>query len=831
MSSRLLLGTAVTAASVQLVVFPFLVFAFGWTSGSVFLVLALTMAGFAAGAAGLAGGRAVRLAAAAAAAFCLLMAVFFDFVAGSPSPMLAWVVLAGSLGLLLLPGLLFNLHMYGGPAPPAKAYQQANLAAAAACVLLTLILFRFGFRISFIGLSLAFSFFALNGTRGSGQRTALRFSGNELRTFSLSFLVAGFVTSYFELAHLSLLESGLIFPLYLFLTFLCLGLSPWRLWGSSEKALAAGFLCFILIFAFGSALFGIFPLCPGQECSGPQVSIRGAFILAFLLLPYIFFSALVPLRTAEAPGANHLFFSSLGNLAGFVFFSGLLGSMPFLLTIYLLLGGLALVFLAGGARVFAGVSALAVLLILWSDPLPIWIERGLQARMGAESSLLNSSPELRQLTRKAGATGFIADFGGPFGNYLGLGGYLSPFSRLHDQLGAVVTAELIPESGGKVLMLGLGSHSALASLRQVLDRSGRKEVEITVVDNFPPFRELAFRNAVASQAGFSWEDTARTEFRFMDAVSLLPTFAAASFDAVVWNLTLPQFGQFNRIYTKEFMEQIRRILAPDGIFVTGFYPDEKVLCLKTMVADHTYLVGRRVMVGTNRKMELPPVRQDCPSPPSFARPFFFSFLNADDFRRSQDSLRWSPAEALGPGLAGQLFTALQPHMSLSVVDAPAILDSALDVSTYAPAGREHLAAWLVWSRNPRGQLILTRPLPDSAFSGLEPPLGERVWTLYEVGSPDVRQLIPPPPPGVRAIRDPSFDLKLGAGDEDVLVPWNQAAASAAECKFVGIFREKYGLSPTFGSYAAHLVMEGKERLLPKTWMSLRELQGKPDLCQ
>jgi hypothetical protein len=728
------LAAALTLVAAELLVHPLLVFSIGWTSRSVNLVLAAVMLGFAAGASGLLSGRGERLIFGLAFLFASGAAVFFPELSASPS--LPWQVLAflGAMAALMSPGLLFCRQMYSGGSEPASAYRRLHMIAVVFVFCVAAALVNFGFRFSFSFLACLFLVLALMPASPSVRKN-FEFQREGLLTLLCSLVAAGFLTSYFEVVHLALRPSAIEFPVYLALSFLALGFSPAGRLGRSAMLIVAGYFSFLAILWLGPALFVEILGCKPGTCGVSHHFRQGIVVCTFLFLPYLFFASIVPLREREAPRVNHLFYSSLGSLLGLLLF-GILGanlSFGWLLVGWNLLTVITLLSL--GARNLAIIAALPAVLF-WRPGLDIpareWIVAGIASRFPSPGAYSGSTKHLENMERRGGETGYLIGVNGSQAK-LGLGGYAGPLYHLVDQVRPLAAIDLLPEGSRRVLLLGLGTHSSLATLHYALKKKGMANVQIDVVDNFAPFSSLQFRENLGQIFGFSWVDPGATQFHLEDAVSFVLRQPPGSYDAVVWNLTLPFFGQLNRIYTVEFLQGVKRLLHSEGIFVANSRPGYSEQCLFARAGTHAYQVfvtgGEDLgfVIASNRVLRATPLAASCENRQlaTFDRPF--SAIQRQPPRISLPPSALLPQE-MENGMSGKLLRTVADKRGL-LTDNHVRSPGALNLSSFSAPGKEGLSAFLLCLNNPFLRTRLQFPISPMLLTAARrafPQMGESV---------------------------------------------------------------------------------------------------------
>ncbi|MCB0363014.1 MAG: hypothetical protein KDD35_09835, partial [Bdellovibrionales bacterium] len=289
-------------------------------------------------------------------------------------------------------------------------------------------------------------------------------------------------------------------------------------------------------------------------------------------------------------GQNNLFFCTLGNLVGFVFF--LLFLQDLSINVKLIC--------ATGWTVFSSFVSKGWYLRFFSSMLFIFsffpfglsdldkriVSRGLYIfRSGQNPEYLsNSSNEQEnQLTRfdsfhrKMGQLGYLENPKLAPRKYLGLNGYQDQILKPNDILRSVVVADLLENDTKKILILGMGNQLLLTRIKSLIYRSQRKDLQIDLVDNFPPFLDIEFLNAIAREGGFQWPQD-QFNFIYADALNFLSRVEPESYDMIVWNLTSPNFGTSAKIFTRQMSQLVARAIRSKGIYLTKTFGNLSLDC-------------------------------------------------------------------------------------------------------------------------------------------------------------------------------------------------------------------------------------------------------------
>ncbi|MGE3261583.1 MAG: hypothetical protein AB7K68_07380 [Bacteriovoracia bacterium] len=476
-----------------------------------------------------------------------------------------------------------------------QKYSLLNFCGAATILLATISVHYLGIAWNLLALGL---FLAANFFRNFEKSTSQPEKRNtELgKTILLGAMSAGYLVVFFQFSEAASIRYGYGYYVYLFATFLFLGLSRPLLRGSEFLKIRFPSLLFVQLGFLLLALLLIL-LAGTRNLVGPLVDpiwvysllpaplrhhvFLSSALLLLLLAPYLFFAAIVPAREKEAPGHNHLFACLAGNLIGLILFQCAAMAFGYWMLVFLVATILLLYtryFYRAERRYVFGSRVLFLPLVL----MPFAVERGVavlnlrlwpiywNAGMKSDEYIagyLKNIPESNTLinyeNNYRGIPTIIATQAGK--TFLSLGGYTSFLSSAGDEKkGDLVADYAMRARPRKILLLGLGNHIVLARTVSAMQKH-KLPYEISVVDNYLPFREEGIRKVVGGGNGFSWNDPA-VSFISADAVNYLAENRGA-FDLVIWNLAYSAHPSGMKLFTREFSALIRDSLKSGGAFV------------------------------------------------------------------------------------------------------------------------------------------------------------------------------------------------------------------------------------------------------------------------
>ncbi|MBK9038803.1 MAG: hypothetical protein IPL83_06555 [Bdellovibrionales bacterium] len=418
-------------------------------------------------------------------------------------------------------------------------------------------------------------------------------------------IVSGlYVSIFFDILHIFMYPLKIKFAIYLFCAFLFLGLSirtqkileKLKIRSVASAVLVAEFLfIMVLEFLFGGVgnRFFFDPLAFSRELplafNNYQLLISSSVV--FLMLPYIIFAAIIPLQERKNRGLNNLFFCTLGNTLGFLFFLACLGNLTIhsklvMTTIF------TFVICCFQKNIWVRGAALVLVLMISFQPFLGWLDHRVVSQglrfFDIDLKESDSKKELalrsdgvfsfdrhkghqllnfRIFSRKDHEVGYIASYFRSTRMRLGLGGYNIALFKFHDVIRSLVAEEMVGTSTKNILVLGIGNHLTLTRLENLFKRTSRPDILVDVVDSFSLFEDISFLNTVGKEGGFSWPNSQFNAIN-TDALNYLSTVKPGSYDVVIWNLTWPSFGTSGKIFTRQMSELVAKALRPHGKYVT-----------------------------------------------------------------------------------------------------------------------------------------------------------------------------------------------------------------------------------------------------------------------
>lgn len=413
------------------------------------------------------------------------------------------------------------------------------------------------------------------------------------KTIFLGIVSAGYLVIFFQFSESASIRYGYGYYLYLFCGFLALGLSrpllrvTERLRIRFPSLLLAqlgllGLTLLLILFAGTRNIvgplvdpIGIYSLLP---LSLRHHALFSSFLLVLFLLPYLFFAAIVPAREKEAPGNNHLFACLSGNLVGLILFQ-LAAAFGYWMLVFLMAALLLLYaryfYRAERRYAFAGRALFLPLVLMSFSPengaailnlrlWPLYWNAGMRSDEYIANYRKNTPGAVLEYQRSyRGIPTVIAALAGK--TFLSLGGYTSfLFSAGDEKKGDLVADYALRAKPRRILLLGLGNHIVLARTVHAMQKH-KLPYEISVVDNYLPFREEKIRRVVGERNGFTWDDPL-VQFVYADAVNYLAK-NRDTFDLVIWNLAYSAHPSGMKLFTREFSALIHGALKKGGVFV------------------------------------------------------------------------------------------------------------------------------------------------------------------------------------------------------------------------------------------------------------------------
>ncbi len=423
---------------------------------------------------------------------------------------------------------------------------------------------------------------------------------NESRkSIILGFIAAGYISCYFQTIYLAIFPNGYEFNTYLSLSFLLLAIST----GLYKKLVKANMILsaeFIVYLGINFAIFIFIIFFGGQTSDGffldplsifnrvPRIFsnpiVYSLIFSCFLMLPYVFFAAIIPAQETTREGINHLFFCSIGNLLGLIVFG--LFFIDFGIHIKLIILGCTVgvvLFLRYGVKSKLALAATIFLLMLVMN-LPANLDQritvqGQRAFLGQRLILQQNQPHsvglIQNFFKKWGEAGYL--FNNHYTLRLGFGGYSTASNNMHDLQHALTTRELINTKTKNILFLGLGNEIILQQVYAKLNFLGINDFKIDIVDNFSPLLIPKFRSAMEKDLGFKLEDP-RIKLYYADAFQYLLFNHRQPYDLIVWNLSIPAYTSSAFLHTQEMGRLLAQALTKEGYLAGRYLIPDQINC-------------------------------------------------------------------------------------------------------------------------------------------------------------------------------------------------------------------------------------------------------------
>jgi|GEM_PF-6488684 len=592
---------AIVVVAIQILVQQILFTIVGNTSANETLILAVVMLGICLGQSRILAGRPGQIVILISSATCLLLGLFY-------SPLILWAASyshgaeLGLTALLILvssAGLLSSDAVYTGGVFRRNYFLHNSL-----CMLGILGCFALQIFLGNQYLAMICGLALLIVSLSPGLRARRNEAHKSLELVSLESISLGMISGIYlacvlEMISISVSPTGLEFHFYLIFVFLQLALAS-RTKGRAKdgiKPLAAWILSvFIATLAFGG-FSGTFFWDPLLLARIPGASGNVALVSSFLLvglycLPYFYFSATVPVCQELEPRKNHLFSVSLGNFLGFAL-PATIFQKPSISWLFLGFFLLAVLYELRKKRYLP--IAIAGLFLFLSLFLLDHPEKRVLAQTARLALALNEIPQLnthvvsntKHAVREDGKIGYLYE--DPIGgSSLGLGGYNSPMRQFFDLLKAFRVAELANlRKTKRVLILGLGNQLTIHELLAPQVRKSVPDMEVDVVDNFPPMAVQEFQNTVGSKLGLAWP-LKGVRLIEDDAFSFLAKQKYdRPYDLIINNLTWPLYLGSRMLYTKEFLDFVKSALTEQGLYLSRPFKEPELNCLPKLSFPHS----------------------------------------------------------------------------------------------------------------------------------------------------------------------------------------------------------------------------------------------------
>lgn len=329
-----------------------------------------------------------------------------------------------------------------------------------------------------------------------------------------------------------------------------------------------------IVLLFPTAVGAYAALYPSAVKSYPLlVSLKLSLVLLVMGLPAVGFGATVPalLRThrdVARESGQLLFVSSLANVVGFVLMAFVLHEHfdygPLLVVVAVV--SLAGLFLhAGPRRAGAWVAVALTVLVLtgqrttWSEALLYYGHTNFHSTRQLEVAKDREFSAERFKGRRD-VFAIIRRDGRP---YFFINGYVSiPLSSASEKIVGALSSLFAPRTD-KALVLGVGSGATAGSVGLIFDRTDAVEINPVILENLYRMAEY----------NFDIENMESVDIVNDDGIHFVKT-TPERYSLILNTVTTPLYFSSSKLYTKDFLEDVVRALAPDGVYTT--WVDRKI---------------------------------------------------------------------------------------------------------------------------------------------------------------------------------------------------------------------------------------------------------------
>jgi len=671
------LAAAIVVVVIQVLAQPIFLTILGNTTSSETWILALVMLGICLGQSRLIGGWGARATVLASGLICLSLGFFYSsLMLNAVSSFYGKKLGMGALLVLVVSAGLLSSEAIYADGVFRKNYFRHNFLCAVgigSCFVLQLLFGNHAVAL-FCGGALL-----LVGCSGLLTRASEVLPRNNLGLVSWESVFLGTISGVFllcilELISLSVVPTGLEFHFYLFFIFLHLavnssftkrvdsGIKPWA---------AFLLLLLILVGTFGGMPDGFFLdlalIAKNSANSELKTTALSLGLIGLYLLPYYFFSATVPFQQKVGPNKNHLFSVSLGNFLGIVIPTLLFQkpSLEWLVVGFFILAMLYETKDRRGAKIILCSSLLFGLSFFFlQEPVRRVLTQAARLGLSLDGVPLQSIYEksfVKSYFRMEGKTGYLYQEPGGVRS-LGLGGYSSPMRQFFDIVKAKTVSELaMARKAKRILILGLGNQLTISELIGPDLRQALPDLQVDVVENFPPLAVKEFQNEIGSIIGLRGP-IKNVRLIEDDAFDFLANRKyEGPYDIVVNNLTWPVYLGSRLLYTKEFFELVKDALTQDGYFVARPFKELELDCLPKVIFPFSvsYPFSARLLSLSISSMSPliaemgPPIGDLCKKVelPSLAKLFWGQNMHDQaDYRSARNNSRDIVLREAGPSL-------------------------------------------------------------------------------------------------------------------------------------------------------------------------------------
>jgi len=297
------------------------------------------------------------------------------------------------------------------------------------------------------------------------------------------------------------------------------------------------------------------------------VLLKFATLVCLMGLPAVSFGATIPAlfqvqRHVSRESGQLLFVSCLGNAVGFLLMAVVLHRQFDYGGIALIVAGLTAAGLCLHARfrprtVLVAAAWLAAVTVMWHQ---VWNENLLylgHTAFHSTEDLDEAREELQHPQRFKGNRDVFAINWIDGRPYFFINGYLSiPLSSPSEKIVGAFSSVFAPQTD-RALVLGVGSGATAGTTGLLFDHVDAVEINPVVLDNLHRMDE------------FSFEIRKNPRVRIIqdDAIHFTKS-SAESYSLIINTVTTPLYFSSSKLYTRDFLENVRQRLAPGGVYVT-----------------------------------------------------------------------------------------------------------------------------------------------------------------------------------------------------------------------------------------------------------------------
>ncbi len=144
-------------------------------------------------------------------------------------------------------------------------------------------------------------------------------------------------------------------------------------------------------------------------------------------------------------------------------------------------------------------------------------------------------------------------------DYFFINGYISiPLSSPSERIVGAFSSIFAPKTDN-ALVLGVGSGATAGTVGQIFDKTTAVEINPVILENLHRM----------SQYNFDIENNDRVDIVLNDAIHHVKT-DPQEYSLIINTVTTPLYFSSSKLYTNDFLREVRHRLAPDGVYVTWF---------------------------------------------------------------------------------------------------------------------------------------------------------------------------------------------------------------------------------------------------------------------